>query len=290
MNAQLTPGRERGAQVQPRGQSGQALTPEDLPAFFSGLEKKGREASTPEIYRHNMRCFYDSLPADKMVRRGTLDRWREALLEGGYSPRTANVRISVANSLMAFLGRRDLQSVGALEVDDVQPELTRTEYLRLLTTARALDKERLYLLVKLFGCTGIPLQELPRVTVEALTEGRVLVHSNGVVQLLHLPDFLRKELLAYARREGTASGPIFHTRGGKPLGRTAVTDSIKQLCRDARVPEEKANPRCLKRLWQSTQDGIRTQIDLLVEQACDRLMEAEQLTVGWDVGKGVSDL
>ena len=86
---------------------------------------------------------------------------------------------------------------------------------------------------------------------------------------------------------GTASGPIFHTRGGKPLGRTAVTDSIKQLCRDARVPEEKANPRCLKRLWQSTQDGIRTQIDLLVEQACDRLMEAEQLTVGWDVGKGV---
>ncbi len=27
-------------------------------------------------------------------------------------------------------------------------------------------------------------------------------------------------------------------------------------------------------------------IDLLVEQACDRLMEAEQLTVGWDVGKG----
>ena len=26
----------------------------------------------------------------------------------------------------------------------MQPELTRTEYLRLLTTARALDKERLY--------------------------------------------------------------------------------------------------------------------------------------------------
>ena len=224
------------------------------------------------------------------VRPGTLDRWRAALLEGGYSPRTVNVRISVANSLMAFLGRRDLQSVGALEVDDVQPELTRTEYLRLLTTARALDKERLYLLVKLFGCTGIPLQELPRVTVEALHEGRVIVHSNGVVQLLHLPDFLRKELLAYARREGTVSGPIFHTKGGKPLGRTAVTDSIKQLCRDARVPEEKANPRCLKRLWQSTQDGIRTQIDLLVEQACDRLMETEQFAVGWDADKGVSDV
>ncbi len=173
MNAQLTPGRERGAQVQPRGQSGQALTPEDLPAFFSGLEKKGREASTPEIYRHNMRCFYYSLPADKMVRRGTLDRWREALLEGGYSPRTANVRISVANSLMAFLGR------------------------------------------------------------------------------------------------------------------TAVTDSMKQLCRDARVAEEKANPRCLKHLWQTTQDGFRAQLDRMVEQAWDCLLETEQLSIGWDSSKGV---
>ena len=291
MEALLDPVAERRVQSPPRaGPPGLRLTPADLEAYLDSLSQLGRGRDTLATYRRNVRALYDGLPEDKTVRPGTLARWQRMLLEKGYSPRTVNVRMSVANSLMAFLGRRDLQSVGALEVDDVQPELTRSEYLRLLTTARALDKERLYLLVKLFGCTGIPLQELPRVTVEALTEGRVIVHSNGVVQLLHLPDFLRKELLAYARREGTASGPIFHTKGGKPLGRTAVTDSIKQLCRDARVPEEKANPRCLKRLWQSTQDGIRTQIDLLVEQACDRLMETEQLTVGWDVGKGVSDV
>ena len=260
MEALLDPAVKRRVKSPPRaGPPGLRLTPADLEAYLDSLSQQGRGRDTLATYRRNVHALYDGLPEDKTVRPGTLDQWREALLEGGYSP-----RISVANSLMAFLGRRDLQSVGALEVDDVQPELTRTEYLRLLTTARALDKERLYLLVKLFGCTGIPLQELPRVTVEALTEGRVIVRSNGVVQLLHLPDFLRKELLAYARREGTASGPIFHTKGGKPLGRTAVTDSIKQLCRDARVPEEKANPRCLKRLWQSTQDGIRTQIDLLV--------------------------
>ena len=291
MEALLDPAVKRRVQSPPRaGPPGLRLTPADLEAYLDSLSQLGRGRDTLATYRRNVRALYDGLPEDKTVRPGTLARWQRMLLEKGYSPRTVNVRMSVANSLMAFLGRRDLQSVGALEVDDVQPELTRTEYLRLLTTARALDKERLYLLVKLFGCTGLPLQELPRVTVEALTEGRVIVRSSGTVQLLHLPDFLRKELLAYARREGTVSGPIFHTKSGKPLGRTAVTDSIKQLCRDARVPEEKANPRCLKRLWQSTQDGIRTQIDLLVEQACDRLMEAEQLTVGWDVGKGVSDV
>lgn len=290
MEALLDPVAERRVQSPPRaGPPGLRLTPADLEAYLDSLSQLGRGRDTLATYRRNVRALYDGLPEDKTVRPGTLARWQRMLLEKGYSPRTVNVRMSVANSLMAFLGRRDLQSVGALEVDDVQPELTRSEYLRLLTTARALDKERLYLLVKLFGCTGLPLQELPRVTVEALTEGRVIVRSSGTVQLLHLPDFLRKELLAYARREGTVSGPIFHTKSGKPLGRTAVTDSIKQLCRDARVPEEKANPRCLKRLWQSTQDGIRAQIDLLVEQACDRLMESEQLIVGWDMEKGAGE-
>ena len=287
----MDPALERRIKSPPRaGPLGLKLTPDDLEAYLDDLARKGRVTGTLSAYRQNLYALYSDLPEDKIVRPETLNQWQQKLLEKGYSPRTVNVRLSVANGLMAFLGRRDLQSVGTLEVDDVQPELTRTEYLRLLTTARALDKERLYLLVKLFGSTGIPVQELSRVTVEALHEGRFPVRSNGVVQLLHLPDFLRKELLAYAQRNGISSGPIFCTKSGKPLGRTAVTDSIKQLCRDARVSEEKANPRCLKRLWQSTQDGIRTQIDLLVEQACDRLMEAEQLTIGWDVGKGVSDV
>ena len=291
MEALMDPALERRIKSPPRaGPLGLKLTPDDLEAYLDDLARKGRVTGTLSAYRQNLYALYSDLPEDKIVRPETLNQWQQKLLEKGYSPRTVNVRLSVANGLMAFLGRRDLQSVGTLEVDDVQPELTRTEYLRLLTTARALDKERLYLLVKLFGSTGIPVQELSRVTVEALHEERFPIRSNGVVQLLHLPDFLRKELLAYAQRNGISSGPIFCTKSGKPLGRTAVTDSIKQLCRDARVSEEKANPRCLKRLWQSTQDGIRTQIDLLVEQACDRLMEAEQLTVGWDVGKGVSDV
>ena len=257
MNMQLSPGGERRAQVRPWGPPGQVLTPEDLSAFFSDLEKKGREAGTLEIYRHSP---------------GTLDQWREKLLEEGYSPRTVNVRISVANSLMAFLGRRDLQSVGALETPGARPELTRAEYLRLLTTARALDKERLYLLVKLFGSTELSVSGLSRLTVEAL-QGR----TPGPVRL---PEFLRRELLDYARRESIASGPVFCTR-------PAVTDSLKQLCRDARVEEEKVNPRCLRQLWQATQEEVRAQLDVLVERTCDRLLETEQLSIGWDSNRGV---
>ena len=66
------------------------------------------------------------------------------------------------------------------------------------------------------------------------------------------------------------------------MSRTYVTISIRQLCRAARVPEEKGNPRCLKRLYQSTRAGIEANISLLVEQAHDRLLESEQSHIGWE--------
>ena len=259
------------------------LTEECIASFLEELARKGRTPGTLDTYQRNIGSLYDALPEDKTLLPGTLDRWQQDMLEEGYSPRTVNTRLSVANHLVAFLGRRELQTRGTLQIGEGgTPELTRGEYLRLLSTARILGKERIYLLVKLFGSTELPVGDLKLLTVEALRgEGECPVR---------LPEFLRRELLDYASRSGVVRGPLFQTRNGRPLGRTAVTDSMKQLCRDARVPEEKANPRCLKRLWQSTQDGIRAQIDLLVEQACDRLMEAEQLTVGWDVGKGVSDV
>ena len=111
-----------------------------------------------------------------------------------------------------------------------------------------------------------------------------------MLQPLRLPEFLRRELLSFARREGISSGPLFRTRSGAPMGRTAVADHIKRLCRAAQVDESKANPRCLRRLWQATQESIRAQVDALVEQACDQLFETEQLAIGWNAGKEVRNM
>ena len=256
------------------------LTEECIASFLEELARKGRTPGTLDTYQRNICSLYDALPEDKTLLPGTLDRWQQDMLAEGYSPRTVNTRLSVANHLVAFLGRRELQTRGTLQIGEGgTPELTRREYLRLLSTARILGKERIYLLVKLFGSTDLAVGDLGQLTVEAL-RGEEACPSR-------LPDFLRRELLDYARRESITSGPVFCTKRGKPLGRTAVTDSMKQLCRDARVAEEKVNPRCLRRLWQTTQDGFRAQLDRMVEQAWDCLLETEQLSIGWDSSKGV---
>ena len=256
------------------------LTEECIASFLEELARKGRTPGTLDTYQRNICSLYDALPEDKTLLPGTLDRWQQDMLAEGYSPRTVNTRLSVANHLVAFLGRRELQTRGTLQIGEGgTPELTRREYLRLLSTARILGKERIYLLVKLFGSTDLAVGDLGQLTVEAL-RGEEACPAR-------LPDFLRWELLDYARRESITSGPVFCTKRGKPLGRTAVTDSMKQLCRDARVEEEKVNPRCLRRLWQTTRDGFRAQLDRMVEQAWDCLLETEQLSIGWNSSKGV---
>ena len=167
---------------------------------------------------------------------------------------------------------------------EIQPELSRTGYLRLLATARNLGRERTYLMVKVFALTGIRVSELNRVTVRAVEEGRVLTACDGRAQYVLIPACLQKEWAVYLRRVGITAGPVFVTRSGRPMRRTQVSGEIRTLCRDARVDGDKSNPRCLRRLYQVTQERIRDSVQILAEQAHERMLEEGQLTVGWEQG------
>lgn len=261
------------------------VTWEEVCRYLDSLAARGRRRETIQVYRPKLEAFYHFLPDDKRVAADTLELWRAALLREGYSPGTANTHVSAANGLLAYLGRRDLQLIGQLDTEEeIQPELSRTEYLRLLATARNLGRERTYLMVKVFALTGIRVSELNRVTVRAVEEGRVLTACDGRAQYVLIPACLRKELTVYLRRVGITAGPVFVTRSGRPMRRTQVSGEIRTLCRDARVDGDKSNPRCLRRLYQVTQERIRDSVQILAEQAHERMLEEEQLTVGWEQG------
>lgn len=261
------------------------VTWEEVCRYLDSLAARGRRRETIQVYRPKLEAFYHFLPEDKRVAADTLELWRAALLREGYSPGTANTHVSAANGLLVYLGRRDLQLIGQLDTEgEIQPELSRTEYLRLLATARNLGRERTYLMVKVFALTGIRVSELNRVTVRAVEEGRVLTACDGRAQYVLIPACLQKELAVYLRRVGITAGPVFVTRSGRPMRRTQVSGEIRTLCRDARVDGDKSNPRCLRRLYQVTQERIRDSVQILAEQAHERMLEEEQLTVGWEQG------
>src|SRR5699024_7470801 len=115
-----------------------------------------------------------------------------------YAARTINVSVSVVNSFLNWLGHREFQLTDRLELEESEPsDITRAEYLRLLRAAREQGKERAYLWIKLFAATGIQIQALRYVTVEAVTDGYTVLRSNGAEQEVRFPECLRSELLDY---------------------------------------------------------------------------------------------
>ena len=274
---------ERPMQQHRRTETGVLLTQESIEQFLDACQSRGRVEGTLQWYRRGLNRLYQALPEDKFIRQGALERWREELVEMEYTPGTVNMFLSIANSYLDFVGHRECQLASQLKPkSSLQPELTREEYVQLLRTAKALDKERLYLLVKLFASTGLSVQELPNVTVEAVQEGEIVHFPHKVEQRVRIPECLRKELSGYIRRNGYTSGPIFQNKDGGPLNRTYVSIAIRRLCVEARIPEEKGNPRCLKRLYQNTRSDIENNVAMLVEQALDRVLEQEQSAIGWE--------
>ena len=74
---------------------------------------------------------------------------------------------------------------------------------------------------------------------------------------------------------------MFLIRKRTPIPHNQVAFAIQCLAQDVRVASEKCNSRCLRKLRQETQAGIRANVELLAEQAYDRLLETEEPTVGW---------
>lgn len=260
------------------------LRREDIEGFINHMLNSGFKQGTVRQYQYCLNRFYEDLPEDKTVYAGSIDGWRDKMLTEGFAPRTINTTISAVNRLLGYLGRRDLQTTERAKTQEPEvPELSRAEYLRMLSTAKNLGKEKAYLLTKVFASMLLPVQELKSLTVEAVKNGVVeLPAFGGKVEELNIPAGLQQELLSYARRKYIATGPIFQTREGKPMWRTNVTFVIGNLCEEARVPVEKGNPRCLRQLYQQTMAGIEENVARLVKQEYNRLLDCEQAYIGWE--------
>ena len=269
--------------ARPEAREGAILRPEAVEGYLQALAARGRGSETVRLYGAKLRALYQYLPEDKRITRETLGQWQEALLESGYSPGTVNTHLSAANGLLDYMGRRDLQVSGRLEPDTPpQPELTRGEYLRLLTTAKALGREKAYLLVKIFAVTGLAVNELPGLTAASVKAGKIRIPGSQERQAVRIPPCLQGELLSFLAREGITAGPVFVTRKGTRLRRTAVAGMIQNLAQSAQVAPEKCNARCLRRLFAEEQEAIWSHLSLLAQQMYDQLLDEEQAAAGWD--------
>ena len=270
------------ANAQKRESSYYVLTRSDIDLYLQDVASRGCKQGTLENYRRSLLNFFDWLPEGKRVSREKVYEYQEYLI-GKYTSRTVNMKMTSINGILGFLDLREFQSTVKASVDDtaIQPELSRNEYLRMLSAAKAIGDERLYLIIKLFGTTGIAVQEFDKVTVEAVRSGTIVTFPNRNRLALRIPACVQSELLEYAKEKGIKSGPIFLTREGRPLGRTTLSNMVPHIARYAKVEESKCTPRCLQKLYAETWDTIKSNVNVMLLMTYDKLLEQEQVIYGW---------
>lgn len=240
---------------------------------------------TRRRYRHALYALRDYLQQGPPAPlEAALPAWPQTLRQQGYRPRSVNLRIAAANGYLRWCGRYDLTMRHSTLDKTETPQLTRPEYLRLLCTARRKGERQMYLLVKLFATTGLPVQCLEQVTVSLVEAGGGTLRQHGADLQLTLQPAFRQELLDYCRAQGIAAGPVFVTSRGQMLNRSNLCRGMQELCRSAGVDEAKGNPRALRSLYQTTQAYIQASMEQMLRQAYDQLLQTEQVTAGWQEG------
>ena len=255
-----------------------------LEAYLHGPDSAGWDPETRSSYRRALVDLQGFLAAHGPPTPQRMQQWQQALRQRGYSQRSINQRISAANNYFRWCGRFDLLMHHTRPARAAAPALTRAEYLRLLYAARAQGRHRLYLLIKLFATTGVPLQCLDQVTAELVRAGGGMLRQRGGDYCLRCPPALQAELLEYMQENGIAAGPVFVSRSGRVVNRSNLCREMQDLCRAAGVAEGKCSPRALHNLYQTTQNDLSARMEQLLQQAYDQLLQAEQTTAGWKAG------
>ena len=244
------------------------LTGEDIQGFYAWLKAEEKSQNTIEKYARDVATFVKFLGEDNITKEKVIE-YKSKLITDDYAVRSINSMLASINSLFAFLGWHELK-VKSIKLQrqiycPEEKELTKSEYLRLVNTAKQKGNERLCLLIQTICSTGIRVSELPYITVEAVRHGTAVVSLKGKTRSVFIVRELQKKLLRYAAEHKITSGAIFVTRNGKPMSRTNIWREMKNLCNEAGVSTRKVFPHNLRHLFARTFYGIEKDIAKLAD-------------------------
>ena len=244
------------------------ITRELIEKFKHYLIEEEKACSTLEKYMRDITTFFVWLAGSDVDKLKVLG-YKEYLINANYAPASVNSVLSSLNSFFEFNEWHGLK-VKMLKIQkqifaERSKELTKAEYERLLDAAKQKKNERLYYLMQTICSSGIRVSELSAITIDSVKARRANINCKGKMRVVILPKELCKMLTEYAKRQKITSGPVFVTKTGKPLDRSAIWKMMKALCESAGVDRDKVFPHNLRHLFARTYYSIQKDIVRLAD-------------------------
>ena len=236
--------------------------------FRTHLLLQEKSVATVEKYCRDVKMFSE-FAGDRQITKEITILFKEQLIERKYATRSINSMLASLNSFFEFLGWDDCKVRNIKFQKQIyceeEKELTKAEYMRLVSAAKSQHNERLNLILQTICGTGIRVSELSYITVEAVKKGEAIVSCKAKTRRVFIVKELRKRLSRYAKERHIESGTIFVTANGKPMNRTNIWREMKSLCEEANVSPEKVFPHNLRHLFARTFYGIEKDIAKLAD-------------------------
>lgn len=235
--------------------------------FKSYLRSDEKSENTIKKYVRDVRAFCD-FTESREVSKSVVIEFKTSLVEN-YEVTSANSMIAAVNAFLRFMGWLDC-CIKQFKVQkkafcSEEKELTKSEYVRLVNTAKQKGNERLNLILQTICGTGIRVSELQFITVEAVRKGEAVVSSKNKTRTVFIVRELQKKLLNYIKTKGITTGCIFITKSGKSMSRCNIWREMKALCEQAGVSPDKVFPHNLRHLFARTFYGIEKDIAKLAD-------------------------
>lgn len=230
------------------------ITNELINNFKIYLYEEEKSDNTIEKYMRDIRFFREWLQ-NRHIDKSVVIEYKKELCKR-YAVQSVNSMLSSINAFFVFMSWHDLK-IKTLKIQrrifaDKSKELTKAEYERLLIAAQKKKNERLYYLMQTMASTGLRASEIKYVTCEAVKQGQAVINCKGKIRQIFLPEKLCQMLKIYIKSRNIKSGPVFITRNGMPLDRSAIWKMLKNLCESANVDKSKVFPHNFRHLFART--------------------------------------
>lgn len=228
------------------------ITEDKIMQYERYLREEEKAAATIQKYTSDLRklaAYADGMPITKEIMLG----YKQYLKKKGYSAASINSYLVAANRFFEYMewyGIRVKQL--RLQREAYVPEereLTKTEYKRLVKTAKKMGKHRLAMIITTICATGIRISELSALTAAGVRRGVIYVDNKGKIRKVLIPVDLQKRLLLYMVDNHIKRGVVFSTSKGNPVDRSNIWKEMKSICRESGVNDKKVYPHSLRRLF-----------------------------------------
>ena len=148
-----------------------------LQSYKNHIYTQEKSQNTIDKYIRDIRTFTAWLQTQehKDITKDCVIRYKK-YLEAHYRPSSTNSMLTALNGFFEYTGWHDCR-VMTLKTQPnhiyaQEKEMTRTEYEKLIKTAKEQDNLRLAMIIETIGGTGIRVSELASITVDAVKTGK----------------------------------------------------------------------------------------------------------------------